>query len=276
MSAVISVVVPTFRRQDRLGLLLQRLSGLENSDALEVIIVDQTPGESEPDFSSVDQFTHEVRYIRLTHPNVAAARNYGAKLASGSLILFMDDDISLDRSFLLTLRELAVNPLDVFAPFLSEDEYEPQAESGNALFLPTGVVAIHRDAFLASRGFDENLYRFGEDAEWSHRLKAQGFKLFRTRKLKATHHHVPQNGTWYSVNAAERAAQLMNCQLYFVRKVEGAGFGTLLIRGLRATLHRSRNLQPNTPRWLNFLSLVKALPGALAYAFRSPRLLSGT
>ena len=54
--ALLSVVVPTFRRGNRLALFLDRLSGVEQAGLLDVLIVDQTPGAVHDDLNGLSRF----------------------------------------------------------------------------------------------------------------------------------------------------------------------------------------------------------------------------
>ena len=92
----VSVVVATIGRG---RLLLQTVRGLLENDypSFEVIVVDQTP-EPEPDvLAFMEQHRGRVRYIRRRQPGLPDARNAGVAAARGDVVLFVDDDVIVDR-----------------------------------------------------------------------------------------------------------------------------------------------------------------------------------
>jgi glycosyltransferase involved in cell wall biosynthesis len=83
----VSVVVPTFRRTERLSQLLARLASIERSGELEVIIVDQTPNANLQDLNRYSERFFSLLLIHQNEANVSRARNAGA-LAAGADVLF--------------------------------------------------------------------------------------------------------------------------------------------------------------------------------------------
>ena len=95
----VSVVVATIGRG---RLLLQTVRGLLENDhpSFEVIVVDQTP-EPEPDvLAFMEQHRGRVRYIRRRRPGLPDARNAGVAAARGDVVLFVDDDVIVDRGLI--------------------------------------------------------------------------------------------------------------------------------------------------------------------------------
>jgi GT2 family glycosyltransferase len=86
-----SVIVPTYDRPAALARTLAALRAMDvPQDQLEILVVDSGPlaGGSEHVAEA-----HSARYSRRPDDGVSAARNQGASLASGELLLFVDDDI---------------------------------------------------------------------------------------------------------------------------------------------------------------------------------------
>lgn len=86
----LSIVVPTFRREDLLPALFQAVAGQIASVAVpvELVLVDNSPEASAravpvPDF---------VRYVHEPRTGVAQARNRGVDEARGAHVIFLDDD----------------------------------------------------------------------------------------------------------------------------------------------------------------------------------------
>lgn len=282
MTAAVSVVVPTFRRLERLPILLTRLAAIDRAANLDVAIVDQTPGA---DLSALERFSEHfasLRCIHLAEANVALARNTGAEAVSCDVLLFMDDDMALDRLFiprlLLLMKRMPRTVLGAVWPHQGTigraDGLPSSGQDDETLaFLPTGVLAINRQDFLAAGGFDARLDRYFEDAEFSHRLKQQGLRLIRHPDLQAEHHDHQENGTWYSRSMMEAAPRLMRQTAYFRRKT-----GRSWTKVLLALLHviASETRRPGYLRGGTQLTRAAALgvslPAALIYAARSPLL----
>jgi len=298
--AVMSVVVPTFRRGNRLALFLERLSRIERAAQLDVLIVDQTPGADHDDLSGFRRFFASLCFLKLDAANVALARNAGAIEARAGMLLFVDDDMELEVRFASTLLALAHSaPRTAFggmwenlgeprrdadaltpkqsanSPLPHKGGGDPSALSVIADFLPSGVLAVRRDDFFAVGGFDERLNRYFEDAELSHRLKQAGFQLVKDERLRAIHHEEKTNGTWYSPSLREAASTLARQQAYFMRKT-GRSWPRTVWTLARTVVSEARN--PAYLRKGNAVSraimLALAAPAALFFAAKRPALRS--
>jgi cellulose synthase/poly-beta-1,6-N-acetylglucosamine synthase-like glycosyltransferase len=70
----------------------------------EVIVVDNAPATAATrELISSARFRAHVRYVRENQPGLAAAHNRGLSVAAGSFIAFTDDDVTVDRLWLLEL-----------------------------------------------------------------------------------------------------------------------------------------------------------------------------
>jgi glycosyltransferase involved in cell wall biosynthesis len=95
----ISVVIPSIAR---MGVLKNTLSDLaQQSEPAECIVILQG---DEPNTHLVElqkNLTIPVRVIHSSEPNASLARNIGLREASGEIVLFLDDDVSItDPDFL--------------------------------------------------------------------------------------------------------------------------------------------------------------------------------
>ena len=333
--AAISVVVPTYRRANRLALFLERLARVERAALLDVLIVDQTPGAEHGDLNGFSRFFAALRFLKLDVANVALARNAGALEARADMLLFVDDDMELEACFASNLLALAASASraafggtwenvgesrgdgDALAPKQSANGPLPPCGGGRgrgvaqasqnagrcedsdrsaqppsltlphkgggdssthsvvANFLPSGVLAIRRDDFLAVGGFDERLHRYFEDAELSHRLKKSGILLVKDVRLRAIHHDEKTDGTWYSPSLREAASTLARQQAYFTRKT-GRSWPRTVWTLARTVVNEARN--PAYVRKGNVVTraimLTLMAPSALCYAARQPALRS--
>lgn len=99
----VTVVVPTFNRQDALLETLEALARVDYPhDQWEVIIVDD--GSTDGSEAAVRQWAQNhpitVRYIRQENAGRSVARNRGVAEAHGEVLIFIDNDIIVEPDFI--------------------------------------------------------------------------------------------------------------------------------------------------------------------------------
>jgi GT2 family glycosyltransferase len=97
----ISVIIPTYRREDTLKETLEDVLK-QDYPAFEVLVIDQTPTHT-PDIQAyLEQLanTGKIRWFRVSWASLPGARNYGVRRSQGDIILFIDDDIKLRSGYL--------------------------------------------------------------------------------------------------------------------------------------------------------------------------------
>lgn len=105
----VSLVIPTYNSADTLVHTLdsiekQKLSAEEFS-RLEIIVVDDGSSDNTAEIVSKYQHLHGLKYVRQNNMGRASARNLGANLAHGDILIFTDSDVILEPHF---IREHAV------------------------------------------------------------------------------------------------------------------------------------------------------------------------
>lgn len=106
---LISVIIPTRNRPESLLLSLAALKAQEH-EILEVLVVDSS--DQAPDEGQLQERSglKNLRLIRSA-PSVCAQRNIGIRSARGEFLLLLDDDISLEAHYPVTLlRHLQTHP----------------------------------------------------------------------------------------------------------------------------------------------------------------------
>jgi glycosyltransferase involved in cell wall biosynthesis len=100
----VSIIVPTHDRPERVTDCLRFLLSLYYPH-YEIIIVDNAPSTSATrDFiEQTYRDTPQVRYVREDRPGVSWARNRGILAARGEILAFADDDMAVDRLWLVEL-----------------------------------------------------------------------------------------------------------------------------------------------------------------------------
>lgn len=169
----------------------------------EVIVVDDA---SRDDSARIAE-EFRVRVIRRADVGgPAAARNDGARVASGDVLFFVDADVGIHPDAVDRVRTVLTNELDVAAVFGSYDD-EPseknffsqyknlfhhfihQTSSTEASTFWAGCGAIRRAAFEAVGGFDALRYPQPsiEDIELGQRLRRAGYRIRLDPQLQGKH-----------------------------------------------------------------------------------------
>jgi GT2 family glycosyltransferase len=98
-----TVVVATRERPAALARCLESLLALDYPD-YEVVVVDNAPRTSATrELVAGDRFRGRVTYVHEPQPGLGAAHNRGVAAASGAFVAFTDDDVTVDRLWLLEL-----------------------------------------------------------------------------------------------------------------------------------------------------------------------------
>lgn len=138
--ATCSVVVSTRDRPQALQACLESIR-CQGSAALEAIVVDSAPTRV-PAESVARSFG--ARYARLDLPGLSRARNHGARLARGEVVVFLDDDVTIEPGCLAAL--------------LAEFSAPSVAAAGGRILLAGGDDEAC-ESFEALGGFDPGLER---------------------------------------------------------------------------------------------------------------------
>lgn len=149
-------------------------------DSWEAVVVDD--GSSDDTFTKLSELNNpRIHYIKQPNAGAAAARNNGARQATGDYIIFLDSDDTAEPSWLEEFAKViketsadiitcGINRFDSagmkIESRLHTDGHELQRHYG--IFL-AGSYAVRREKFLAAGGFDQQLPS-GHHTELSIRL----------------------------------------------------------------------------------------------------------
>jgi GT2 family glycosyltransferase len=208
----VSIVVPTYKREARLNATLEHLlrSECAGLQAIEIIVVDDgsplpasrfVPREVAPPFS--------LRVLRQENAGPARARNNGFRVATGRLVVFIDDDILAPPTLVRShLEAHAARPGSVVfgrCPYPEEEEPSPlrrYVESlGNdpgrnrpeelvpASVLASGQISVEREVFEAEAAvYREDLANpAAEEFELAWRLRRRGVPILLAPRVVAVH-----------------------------------------------------------------------------------------
>ncbi len=224
----ISVVVPTYRRPDRLRRLITALeSQTLDAGRFEVVVVDDCSGDATAE--ALEELARKARFeLRgLTNPmnwGPGAARNLGWRAARSEFVAFIDDDCVPEPGWLaagvaalrrndrlgvvqgLTLPPPGVGPGSHWAIVRSVTWETPWFEACNIFY--------RRAALADTSGFDERLPWCGEDtaAGWAV-LEAGWERDFATDSI--VFHDVEERGVRWRMGRAWLERNLVDLALRY-------------------------------------------------------------
>lgn len=197
MSIDVSVVVPTYRRDDLLKTCLLRL--LDQSldpRRYEIIVCDDGPSDGTGQLVESFQVTARtsVRYIPVSQTQgPAAARNRGWEAARGAIIAFTDDDCQPDRHWLeagwqaIASADAVTGKTIVPLPRHPTDYELDTAGLASAEFI-TANCFVRRAALEAVSGFDERFTAaWREDSDLHFSLLERGCRIVRATDAVVVH-----------------------------------------------------------------------------------------
>jgi glycosyltransferase involved in cell wall biosynthesis len=205
----ISVVIPTFNRPARLKACLEALARqrLAKHDFEVIVVDDGGAGELE---ALVRPLQHrlDVRLVRQQNTGPAGARNAGVAQAVGEFVAFTDDDCTPEEDWLSvfvqrlrqdpsrmygghTVNALVTNAYSRASQSLIDFLYGYyNADPDRARFFTSNNMAVPRNAFLATQGFDSGFPRAsGEDRELCDRWLYLGMEMTYVPEAKVLHRH---------------------------------------------------------------------------------------
>lgn len=205
----ISVVVPTY---NALPMLMRTIASLEKQQPdptlFEVIVV--VDGSIDGTAEWLNKYAGPLRiqsFVFSENKGRSAARNNGADLARGELLVFIDGDMEFSSDFIRghaarhAEGRIGVMGRVVYDKGISNRGYARYLETRGAVKLKhgeslpgryflSGNVSISRFIFQETGGFDENIRIYGEDIDLGMRLVNAGVKLVFAQELTVKHLHL--------------------------------------------------------------------------------------
>lgn len=214
----LSVIIPTFRREE---LLCQCLEDVlkQTHVQFETIVVDQTVSHQPETDAFLGSIRGRIKHMRLDQPSVTAACNVGARVASGAILVFLDDDIRIaDRQFLsqhaASFRDASVGVVAgrVKDPRQSREvPYDPRSSDplwgwyytgwdhrtpAEVVTAPGANMSCRKKLFAQLGGFDEcfigNAVRFEND--FCLRARQAGYRVIFNPAAEVVHYYDSNGG----------------------------------------------------------------------------------
>ena len=219
----ISIIIPTYNRLSSLKRVLEGLekqSGVSLED-FEVIVISDGSTDGTNTFLQTMETTLRLKPLLQDNAGAAAARNAGIKVASGELVLFLDDDVVPISRLLaehLRLHATFAHPIVVLGPMLTPTEFkmapwvqweqamlEKQYEAMcNGDWQPTarqfftGNTSLSRQCLIDQGGFDTQFKR-AEDVELAYRLAGAGLQFEFNEQAVGYHYAERSFASWVSI-----------------------------------------------------------------------------
>jgi GT2 family glycosyltransferase len=198
---MISIIIPTFKDWDRLGLCLDALNNQSISkDSFEIIVVNNDPNISAPDNLVIPENCSIVEEIKA---GSYAARNKGLSTAKGEIIGFTDSDCIPDINWISNaLKNFQTSKnIDRIAgevvifrekssswlawKFESITAFNQKYNVANGVSI-TANLFVRRKIFDDVGLFDDQLFS-GGDIEWNRRASLKGCTLVFSDQVLVNH-----------------------------------------------------------------------------------------
>lgn len=288
----VSVVVPTYKRQEKLSQTLESLRDQTYpKNSFEVLIVEDGSREAQEVVERIFSLSKlNYHYFWQENAGPAKARNLGVDKAKGEIIAFTDDDCVVPENWLEKIVEgfkkhpevagvggyleaneemLKKNIFARYERFVSRRDYvQTDRELISGFTNPAGGtnnVAYKKKVLEEAQGFDESFpVAAGEDADLKWRITQKGHQLLFI-PLKVEHHQ-----TYTLSSFLKQSFNRGIGSYYFEKKWDKApAKTTLYFRGFYLPIKLIRDLLFGKERllsFLDFLSLFKQLQGELKYS----------
>jgi len=208
----VSVVIPTYNRRHHVERLLRAISA-QTLSAAEFEVIVSIDGSDDGTREIVDEAAAPYRLQAIWHPRQgrAAARNAGIGVASGDLLVLLDDDMEPVPELLhahldahqgshecVVLGPVPIaldsssSPITHYLARMWREQHEAFASPEHRFRLRdfySGNVSLRRELLLRVGGFDESFTTYGnEDRELVIRLLATGSRIEYCPAAMAYHH----------------------------------------------------------------------------------------
>ena len=208
---MISIIIPAKNAEETLErCLFAVLNQIGLEESYEVIVVDD--GSTDRTAEIVQGFDAEA--IRLDGEGPAAARNAGAEVAKGEILVFTDSDCEPDENWLSEMIDPFEDPnvigvrgayvtrqRELTARFVQQEygyKYKRMARMERIDFVDTYSAAYRRKVFLENGGFQTAFpHASVEDQELSFRLARKGYRMVFKPEATVYHRHDRTIGEYF-------------------------------------------------------------------------------
>jgi glycosyltransferase involved in cell wall biosynthesis len=262
----VSVVIATRNRAELLDGALGSLRAQVGAPPIELIVVDN----GSTDATRTIAEAHDATYVFEPEPNRGLARNAGVAVATGEIVLFVDDDVIVPPFFVAAharIHTAATFPHVGTGPIINVPSADvrpvPTFLNASNAFFCTCNASLPRNVFNAVGRFDTSFDQYGwEDTDLGVRLRK--FDVRRTFAWDAYLWHIKPPTTETLEAQLGKTIEKARMAAKFVRK-DGSlrtrlATGAYGVNRLRARVLTPPAVQP----WLAGIATSEKVPPALA------------
>ena len=276
MGDLASIVITTRNRKEQLACAIT--SALRQKGNVEVVVMDD--GSTDGTYEMLERcFPQVVCHRTERNLGLIEQRNRAARLASGDIIISIDDDAEFGED--ATVREVLAdfdNPFvgAVAMPYVDvhySSEVKQRAPSDDTTWIVSeyrGTAhAVRRELFLRLGGYHGYVYRQGEEGDYCQRMLDAGYVVRLGRSVPILHKESPKRDrtsimqyaarnkvlwAWYNVPSIFLPVHLTATSAVVLTKDSRPGYRWASLRGLLlgsvAVLHEWSERQP--VRWESY------------------------
>jgi glycosyltransferase involved in cell wall biosynthesis len=286
-----SFVIPAYNEERHIRKTLQDIHTAfepNRQQEFETILVDN----GSEDQTVMIAESMECRCFVKPEMGISQLRNFGASVAYGSVIVFIDSDVSLTSTWrtdispylphLLNEQRIVLgshyrpNP---DTPFPLRAWFVGQYQNPRATFLPGGHTIVHRKVFDFIGGFDSR-FSTSEDIDFCHRATASGIEVRHCSDIGVIHmgdpssvHEFLKRECWHGGSDFESIHRmltsrtawatlvflLLHCSmLYFLTNGNNVGLIAAMSGTIGLSVTASFHLFPKSSIWLRITNSLNA------------------
>lgn len=200
-NTAISFIIPALNEERHLPRLLHTINEMVTGVGYEIILVDN----GSHDLTVKIAKDAGAKVLIDDSVTISGLRNLGARNAQGEVLVFMDADMYVTRSWAEqigeTIKNLCQNKNTITGSRagISEEEswierywFLPMTKDRNPKYINSGHLIVRKDMFNEIGGFDEHLTT-GEDWEFCMRAKKMGVSIVTNPALLVIHDGYPRS-----------------------------------------------------------------------------------
>lgn len=217
----LSIIIPTYNRQERLARVLAALEEqtypLKN---IEVIVVSDGSTDLTDQFLKEYRPSYDLRPVFQTNLGVATARNTGLKHARADWILFLDDDVCPTSELvgehiawlkkyekvvilgpMLTPKDVRLLPWVMWEQLMLEKQYQSMLSGKwepTARQFYTGNTSLEK-RYIEEAGCFDPAFTRAEDVELAYRLKDMNLRFVFNPKAIGYHYAERSFNSWMDI-----------------------------------------------------------------------------
>ncbi len=239
-----SIVITTRNRKDDLRRAVE--SSLSQVGDIEVLVVDDGSEDGTSDMVRSD--FPSIRFYRVeSSRGYIAARNYAATLASGEIIVSIDDDAEFSSPFTVSqaidafshprIGAVAIPYVDIaYGPEVKQAAPDTSQIYVTREFRGT-AHAVLKSAFIAAGGYRETLVRQCEETDFCIRLLDRGYVTVLADVCPIRHLESPKRN-WRNIHLYGRRNEMLVVWWNYPARALPNGFFRSFVNGLRTGRHR--------------------------------------